>query len=131
MPQNDSEELSGLTVHLDDLRYQLGGANVPPETPHVFVYFITIHNTSDRRVKLLGRKWVIKDEDGETLVVEGDKIVGEEPDLLPGEKFSYNSFHIGSCNAVAFGSFHGRDESGKRVHCLIPPFQLTIPEPRD
>ncbi|MBK1880075.1 Co(2+)/Mg(2+) efflux protein ApaG [Pelagicoccus mobilis] len=128
MQSTPSEELEGLVVTLDDLRYQYGGPNVPPETPHVFIYFITIENQSNRTVKLLGRKWIIQDEDGETMVVEGDKIVGEEPELLPGEQFSYNSFHIGSCDATAHGSFHGRDEFGDKVHCLIPEFEMRIPD---
>lgn len=128
MPQDPSLELKGLTVRLDDLRYQNGGPSVPPETPHVFIYFLTIENHSDRTVTLLGRKWIIQDAEGETLVVEGDKIVGEEPELMPGERFSYNSFHIGSCDADAWGSFHGRDEFGAKIHCLIPHFKLTIPE---
>ena len=126
MPSN-SLQLPGLTVHLDDLRYQYGGPSVPPETPHVFIYFLTIANQSDRAVKLLGRKWIIEDDEGEKLVVEGDKIVGEEPELLPGERFSYNSFHIGSCNATAWGSFHGIDQNGDRIHCLIPRFEMRIP----
>ena len=124
----DSHELEGLSVHLDELRYQYGGPNVPPETPHVFIYFLTIANHSDRAVKLLGRKWIIQDEEGETLVVEGDKIVGEEPELLPGESFSYNSFHIGSCNATAHASFHGYEENGDRIHTLIPHFELRVPQ---
>lgn len=128
MQSSPSEQLQGLTVRLDDLRYQYGGPNVPPETPHVFIYFLTIENHSNRRVKLLGRKWIIRDDEGETLVVEGDKIVGEEPELEPGEKFSYNSFHIGSCDAEAWGSFHGQDQAGNKIHCLIPRFALTVPE---
>ncbi len=128
MQSSPSEQLAGLTVRLDDLRYQRGGPNVPPETPHVFIYFLTIENRSDRAVKLLGRKWIITDVEGETLVVEGDKIVGEEPELIPGEHFSYNSFHIGSCDATARGSFHGQDQFGNKIHCLIPPFDLKIPD---
>ena len=125
---NDSYQLPGLVVQLDDLRYQYGGLNIPPETPHVFIYFLTIANRSDRAVKLLGRKWIIQDDSGETLVVEGDKIVGQEPELLPGESFSYNSFHIGSCSASAHGSFHGLDEKGQRIHTLIPRFEMRIPD---
>ena len=128
MNSSPSEHLEGLVVRLDDLRYQYGGPNVPAETPHVFIYFLTIENQSDRTVKLLGRKWIIQDEEGETLVVEGDKIVGEEPELQPGEHFSYNSFHIGSCDATAHGSFHGRDGSGEKIHCLIPHFEMRIPQ---
>ena len=123
----DSHELEGLSVHLDELRYQYGGPNVPPETPHVFIYFLTIANHSDRAVKLLGRKWIIQDEEGETLVVEGDKIVGETPCLIPGESFSYNSYHVTGCDARVVGSFHGFTASGLRVHVILPPFDMRIP----
>ena len=123
-----SKQIPNLIVHLDDLRYQFGGPNVPPDTPHVFIYFLTIENQSDQTVTLLGRKWIIQEESGETLVVEGDKIVGEEPRLAPGERFSYNSYHIGSCNAAAWGSFHGIGDGDQPIHCLIPRFEMRIPE---
>ncbi len=128
MPISKSERLDGLNVHLDELRYQYGGPNVPPESPHVFIYFLTIENLSERPVKLLGRKWIIHDDRGETLVLEGDKIVGKEPALLPGERFSYNSFHLTNRNASARGSFHGVDQDHSPIHCLIPEFELRIPE---
>lgn len=123
-----SLELPGLTVTLDRLDYRPGGTHVPDETPHVFVYHLTIHNGSDRRVVLLGRKWIVEGADGERLVVEGDKIVGHTPDLAPGERFSYNSFHLTSGHARAGGSFHGVDAAGARVHVRIPPFEMRVPE---
>jgi len=126
---SSSVELPGLTARLDRLSYHHGGASLPPETPHAFVYYITIRNASDRTVLLLGRKWVIEHADGTHLVVEGDKIVGEEPRLAPGDHFSYNSKHITGCDARARGSFHGVDDLGRRVHVILPPFDLTVPRP--
>jgi ApaG protein len=120
--------LPGLSVTLDRLDYRPGGVHVPTETPHVFVYHLTIHNRSDRRVRLLGRKWIVESADGERLVVEGDKIVGHTPDLAPGEHFSYNSFHLTATHARASGSFHGVDEAGARIHVRIPPFEMRVPE---
>ncbi|AOS46007.1 CO2+/MG2+ efflux protein ApaG [Lacunisphaera limnophila] len=76
---------------------------------------------------LLGRKWIIEHADGTRLVVEGDKIVGETPTLAPGEHFSYNSYHVGSGDARAHGSFHGLDEHGARIFVRIPPFDLNVP----
>lgn len=101
--------------------------SLPPDRPHAFVYFITIRNRSDRVVTLLGRKWVIEHADGSRVVVEGDKIVGETPRLEPGEQFSYNSYHITAVNARAHGAFHGTDETGARIHVVLPPFDLVIP----
>lgn len=122
-----SLELPGLTVSLDRLEYRSGGSHVPTDTPHVFVYYLTIRNNSDRRVVLLGRKWVVESDDGDRLVVEGDKIVGHSPDLAPGDHFSYNSFHLTSGHARAEGSFHGVDAEGERIHVRIPPFDLRVP----
>ena len=127
MPQV-STELPGLTAHLDRLVHHRGGECLPEGTPHAFVYFITIKNGSDRTVTLLGRKWLIAQADGRRLVIEGDKIVGETPRLAPGERFSYNSYHVTSCSARVQGSFHGVDEFGGQVHILLPPFEMTLPE---
>jgi len=124
----ESEALNGLTAHLDSLNYHHGGASLPADKPHAFVYFITLRNASDRTITLLGRKWVIEHADGTRLVVEGDRIVGETPRLAPGEHFSYNSYHVTGCDARVHGSFHGADESGRRVHVLLPPFDLKIPQ---
>lgn len=122
-----STELPGLTARLDKLCYHHGGTSLPADKPHAFVYFITIQNASDRQVTLLGRKWVVEHADGSRLVIEGDKIVGETPRLEPGEQFSYNSYHITGVDAVARGSFHGVDETGRRVHVILPPFELQVP----
>ena len=122
-----SREIPGLTARLDKLVYHHGGASLPADKPHAFVYFITIRNTSDRTVTLLGRKWVVVHDDGTRLVIEGDKIVGETPRLAPGEQFSYNSYHVTGCDAIAHGSFHGVDEHGEKIHVLLPPFALVIP----
>ena len=124
-----SRQLPGLTARLDKLCYHNGGASLPPDKPHAFVYFITIENGSDRSVTLLGRKWVVVHGDGTRLVIEGDKIVGETPRLPPGEQFSYNSYHVTGMDACAHGSFHGVDEFGNRVHVILPPFEMNIPPP--
>ncbi|MBA3849885.1 MAG: ApaG domain [Opitutus sp.] len=119
-------ELPGLRVGLDKLVYRRG-ADLPPDRPHAFVYYLTIRNDSDRGVVLLARKWVVEHVDGTRLVVEGDKIVGETPRLAPGERFSYNSYHLTACDARVHGSFHGLDEHGARVYVRIPAFDLMIP----
>ncbi|MGH8016708.1 MAG: ApaG domain [Opitutaceae bacterium] len=125
---SSSRELAGLEVVLDKLEYMSGRGNIPPETPHVFVYYLTIRNRSKLGVTLLGRKWIVIDEKGNRTVIEGDKIVGETPQLAPGESFSYNSFHLTAGDATAEGSFHGLDQNGARVHVRIPPVPMRVPE---
>ncbi|HWA27815.1 MAG TPA: ApaG domain [Lacunisphaera sp.] len=123
-----SLELPGLRVILDKIIYRAGAdVKLPADKPHAFIYFLTIRNDSDRTVTLLGRKWIIEHEDGTQLVVEGDKIVGETPTLAPGEHFSYNSYHVGHCDARAHGSFHGVDADGAHVFVRIPAFDMIVP----
>lgn len=98
-----------------------------PDKPFPFVYFITIHNDSDKTVTIRGRKWVVTDSNGETLVVEGDGVVGKSPKLLSGEHFSYNSYHTIGTDSVAEGAFFGVTEEGEAVFTRIPPFKLRVP----
>jgi ApaG protein len=122
-----SSAVPGLVARLDKLAYHHGGPSLPADKPHAFVYFITIENGSDRTVTLLGRKWVVAHADGSQLVIEGDKIVGEAPRLCPGEQFSYNSYHVTGCDAIAHGCFHGTDEHGQKIHVMLSPFSMVIP----
>ena len=87
----------------------------PPDKPFAFVYFITIHNGSNETVTIRGRKWVVSDLNGETIVVEGDGVVGQTPKLEPGQTFSYNSHHVIATDCVAEGAYIGLTESGQPV----------------
>jgi ApaG protein len=120
------EQVEGLHVTIDNIVYH---PELPAETerPYPFVYFITIHNDSDRTVTLRKRKWVITDMHGDKVVVEGDGIVGKKPRLEPGERFEYNSYHIVATDSVAEGSYHGVDGDGRRIFVRIPPFQMRVP----
>ena len=121
--QPTGKELPGLRVTVDKVVHHRD-VNFPPETPHAFVYFLTISNLSQETVKLLGRKWIIRAPDGTIEIVEGD---GETPTLPPGEKFSYNSYHLAGGPLTAEGSFHGTTQSGERIYTRIPVFALTPP----
>lgn len=120
-------ELPGLTVVLDRLVHRHDADKLPADRPHAFIYYLTIRNASDRTVTLLGRKWIIDNFDGTQEILEGDKIVGETPVLVPGGHFSYNSYHVGSCSGRAHGSFHGLDDAGRRVFVRIPAFDMVVP----
>lgn len=122
-----SHTLPGLTATLDKIVYYHGGASLPAGKQHVFVYFITIRNDSERTITLFGRKWTLEQPDGEQLILEGDKIVGEMPRLTPGEQFSYNSYHVTGMNVRVHGSFHGIDDRGEKIHVALAPFEMRIP----
>lgn len=120
------EELSGLSVTVDQVVH-MPHLVVPAEKPHAFAYYLSIHNQSDDTVTILGRKWIVKDEGGSTLVVEGDGVVGQTPRLEPGQSFSYNSYHVIAEPSVANGSFFGQTEQGTPVFVRVPEFHMSVP----
>ena len=122
------EELDRLSVEVDDVIY-MPSLDHPEDRPHPFVYFIKIRNQSPERISIRGRKWVIRENDSEeVLVVEGDGVVGQRPNLGPGEEFSYNSYHVTRSSGYAEGAFFGTTESGRTIFVRIPRFNLSIPE---
>ena len=118
---------AGIRVTVDKVAYQ-PGVPTPPDRPHCFVYFISIHNDSDVPVTIKARKWVVTADDGERTIVEGDGVVGQFPTIQPGDKFSYNSFHLlGNRSAEAEGSYLGYDDAGARLVAKIPKFRMDVP----
>ena len=121
-------EPEGLRVTVDEIVYRTD-LPAPPDRPHSFEYFISIHNDTDCAVTIKGRKWVIRDDRDGVVAVEGDGVVGEMPTIEPGGKFSYNSRHILDHGwAVAEGSYIGIDANGRKVLTRIPKFKMTVPD---
>lgn len=123
---SEIEELAGLTVSVDDVAY-LPDMETPEDRPYAFAYFITIRNESDRAVEIRGRKWVVRSDNGQLMVVEGDGVVGKFPRISPGESFSYNSYHVVGAPSLAEGAFLGLMDGGIPVMTRIPAFQLVPP----
>ena len=119
-------ELPEVRVTVDKVVY-VPTLEAPEDRPYPFVYFITIYNQSNEVVTIRGRKWVITDDRGQKVVVEGDGVVGERPRLRPGERFSYNSYHVIGCHSVAEGSFIGTSEKGQPFITRIPRFEMYVP----
>lgn len=119
-------EFEGLRVRVDDVVY-MPSLDAPPEKPHPFVYFISIHNDSPVPVTIRGRKWVVREDDGEVTVVEGQGVVGQSPIIEPGGHFSYNSYHVVAGGASASGAFFGETAAGEWIFTRIPEFRLEVP----
>lgn len=119
---------AGFWVSVDRVVYR-SDLPAPPERPHSFVYFITIHNDTETPITVQARKWVIINDRGEKEIVEGDGVVGEFPTIPPGSSFSYNSRHLLDKNhAVAEGSYLGVNAEGRKVLARIPKFKMIVPE---
>lgn len=94
----------------------------------VFAYTITIENISDQPFQLVSRHWVIQDANQKIEEVYGDGVVGEQPVIKPGEKYSYSS---GAVLETEMGTMEGRyfmlSEEENEFEVSIPKFVLTVP----
>ena len=101
----------------------------PEKHNFVFFYRITIENLNGFNVKLLRRHWEIFDSNGVRTIVDGDGVVGEQPEFRPGELFSYES----ACSLeTAVGKMSGhyqmvRLDTNEIFQVEIPQFQLFAP----
>ena len=93
-----------------------------------FVYTIRVTNEGDKAVRLESRHWIITDGMGRVEEVRGDGVVGEQPDLAPGESFEYTS---GCPLTTPFGSMRGTyrmvHADGSSFDAQIPAFDLSEP----
>ncbi|KAF7598715.1 MAG: Co2+/Mg2+ efflux protein ApaG [Candidatus Dactylopiibacterium carminicum] len=100
----------------------------PEEQRYVFAYQVNIRNEGSVGVKLLSRHWVITDAVGNVEEVRGEGVVGEQPELAPGEEFEYSS---GCPLPTAFGSMRGSyqfvADDGTGFEAEIPEFFLVGP----
>ena len=122
-----SIEIKDLRTTLDRLVYFREPKKLKISSEHAFIYFITITNLSQTTVTLKGRRWIIHYEDDRRDIIDGQGIVGKEPTIATGESFSYNSYHAPTCNCIAYGAFHGIDETGRAIYTRIPEFKMNIP----
>lgn len=124
--QDDIKEFHQLRVRVDDVIH-MPSLDAPPNKPHPFVYFISIFNDSTFPITIRARKWVVTEDDGETTVVEGDGVVGQQPTIKPGEHFSYNSYHVIGKAARVNGAFFAQMANGEWIFARIPEFRLELP----
>ena len=63
----------------------------PFQSHWYFQYTVRITNEGDETVQLIGRHWIVTDGNGRTEEIRGNDVVGEQPQLAPGETFTYTS----------------------------------------
>ena len=102
--------------------------SIPSESKYVFAYKVVITNEGDTRAKLLSRRWIIINADGDREDVDGPGVVGYTPELEPGESFEYTSFCPLNTNwGTMEGSFRMVRDSGEQFDAAIARFYLFDP----
>lgn len=97
---------------------------------YMFAYRITIENKNAFPVKLISRHWHIFDSDGSTREVEGEGVIGIQPEINSDENYQY----ISGCNLkTEIGKMYGtylmeNMYNKKRFNVNIPVFEMIVPE---
>ena len=100
----------------------------PDEAYFVWAYRISIENKGADTVQLMSRHWVITDAQGRVQEVNGAGVVGEQPVLAPGAKYSYASgTPLQTPSGFMRGTYAMRLDDGKEFGIEIPAFSLDSP----
>ena len=98
----------------------------PANSLYVYNYTITITNSGQETVQLLSRHWIIRDGFEHVEHVQGDGVVGKQPNLKPGESFTYtSSCPLQTPTGTMQGSYQMRSADNKIFNAQIGEFQLA------
>jgi len=98
----------------------------PDQNQFSFSYKIKITNTGDSWAKIVARKWVIINSEGEQEIVEGPGVVGFYPELNPGEAFEYQSYcPLNTSWGTMEGEFYLLRDDGTKFVAKISRFYLA------
>ena len=110
--------------------FYLADRSAPEENRYVWGYRVTIDNQSDDRVKLLARYWRITDGTGRVEEVRGAGVVGDQPELNPGDSYQYTSgCPLTTPSGIMVGKYTMRGKGGEMFDIDIPAFSLDLPGP--
>ena len=103
----------------------------PAEDRYVWGYRVVIRNRSGQTVQLLSRYWRIMDGAGRLEEVRGAGVVGEQPELNPGDSYEYASAcPLATPSGFMSGSYTMRNGAGEVFEVAIPAFSLDLADER-
>lgn len=109
--------------------FYLPDRSEPDQSRFVWGYRVTIANNSDESVQLISRYWRITDGLGRVEEVRGPGVVGEQPELQPGDSYQYTSgCPLRTPSGFMVGSYTMRDVDGGLFDVDIPAFSLDLPD---
>ena len=100
----------------------------PDENRFFWSYTVEIENRGAEAVQLLAREWRITDSRNRTEVLRGDGVVGEQPVIEPGGRFTYTSgAPLPTASGFMQGAYTMAIRSGEQFNACIPGFALDCP----
>lgn len=108
--------------------FYLADRSDPAENRYFWAYRVTIDNRSEEHVQLLSRYWHITDGLGRIDEVRGPGVVGEQPDLNPGDSYQYTSgCPLSTPSGIMVGRYTMQTSQGEMFDVDIPAFSLDVP----
>jgi ApaG protein len=102
--------------------------SAPRAHRYVFAYTVRIQNEGTEPAQLRTRHWIITDSDGRVEEVKGPGVVGQQPNLGPGEHFEYTSGCVlRTPRGEMRGTYQMYREDGRGFDAVIAPFALALP----
>lgn len=96
----------------------------PKDSHYLWGYQVRIVNRGHDTVQLIRRNWRISDKAGQSRLVSGQGVVGEQPTLKPGESFEYSSFaQLNTDSGIMAGTYEMLSDKGT-FSVAIPAFSL-------
>lgn len=100
----------------------------PAENEYFWAYRVTIVNRSTEFAQLLSRYWHITDGTGRVEEVRGAGVVGDQPELNPGDSYQYTSgCPLSTPTGFMTGRYTMRNDRGETFDVAIPAFSLDLP----
>jgi ApaG protein len=101
----------------------------PINFQYLFRYDILIVNNGEVSAQLLSRKWNIKNAKQEIKIVEGPGVIGQQPQLEPGQSFEYSSFcPLSTMTGEMCGHFNMINKHGQSFKIDTPLFKFSVPQ---
>ena len=103
----------------------------PERDYYVWAYHVEIRNEGREPLTLKTRFWRITDARGRVQEVRGAGVIGEQPRLAPGERFSYTSgTPLQTPSGFMSGAYQMARDDGTLIEVEIPAFSLDLPDAR-
>ena len=130
-PQRAGSDTTTEGIRVEASAHYIPKDSNPEGRQYVFGYRITLTNVGTRSARLRSRHWVILDADNNRQDVRGQGVVGQFPDLAPGQRFEYTS---GCPLTTKWGTMEGsytfEREDGSRFEVQVGRFFLAPNAPR-
>ena len=108
--------------------YFLPEQSIIENNRYMWSYEISIVNNSEGIIQLLNRYWCITDMMGHIEEVRGPGVVGLQPVIKPGKKFTYTSFcQLMTPQGTMEGHYEMQTLEEDNFVVSIPKFVLTMP----